>query len=297
MLVLSLSLLDTVWTQAFLALVLAVNALHLHLNPSVPSRFNKVSSWLLSVTTATLVGENLSRRERGWDTERSREEKNNIRKFLSVQSALNLCLFVGHGTLVCLLIKFQLILTNTNNILTDSQILSLYHYILLPLAAVNLFSCLSMILPVFIKDIIKENIVQYVSTAFNICLFLSTIIIPIMSGIYLVPSSPSHVFVLVKGRDSLSIYPATTYSNYSWDLNHMWSFDNETNSIKYHNREFFFFETNETDTHQRLSLSKNLTDHDRNYIFNSGNIHITYQINPIDWKSHLFRYFQEILSK
>ena len=87
-LVLSLSLLDTIWTAAFLALVLTVNALYLNFYPSVPPRFNKVSTWLLSVTTATLVGQNLSRRERGWDTERSPEEKRNIRKCLSFQSLL-----------------------------------------------------------------------------------------------------------------------------------------------------------------------------------------------------------------
>ena len=132
-LVLSLSFLDTMWTGAFLALVLTVNALYLNFYPSFPGRFSKPSTWVLSLTTATLVGQNISRRERGWDTERSPEEKRNIRKCLSFQSLLNLCMFVGQGTLVCLLIKFQVILTNTNNILTDSQVLSVYLYVFLPL--------------------------------------------------------------------------------------------------------------------------------------------------------------------
>merc|ERR1712020_240447 len=109
-LVLSLSHLDTLWTLLFLALALSLDALYLHYY-SIQGRFSKVSTWALSPTTATLVVENISRRERGRDSDREEEEKKNIRRSLGVQAGLNLILFATLGTLVCLFRFFSIIET------------------------------------------------------------------------------------------------------------------------------------------------------------------------------------------
>ena len=122
-LVLSLSHLDTLWTLLFLALALSLDALYLHYFASIPARFSKVTTWALSPTTATLVVENISRRERGRDSDREEEEKKNIRRCLGVQAGLNLILFATLGTLVCLFRFFNIIKNNENNIMSTSQII------------------------------------------------------------------------------------------------------------------------------------------------------------------------------
>ena len=95
---------------------------------------------------------------------------------------------------------------------------------------------------------------------------------------------------MVKVTDSLSIYPATSHSNYSWDLEQVWTFDNKTISLHHNNTQLFMVETGETaqSTDNRLSLSRELTDFDRDKIFQPGTVYITPQINPIDWSSKLF---------
>ena len=286
-LVLSLSHLDTVWTLIFVALALTLDALYLHYFSSLPPRFSKVTTWALSLTTTTLVVENISRRERGRDSDRSEEEKKNIRRCLGVQAGLNLILFATLGTLVCLFRFFNIVKTDTNNILSSSQTFSVYLYVLLPLLVLNLLSCLNNFL---LPASSERKIVRTLSAAFNSCLFLSTILVPIISGVLLVPPSPRDVFVLVKVTDSLSIYPATSHSNYSWDLDQVWRFDNETVSLHHNNHQLFLVENDETaqSPDNRLSLSRELTDFDRNKVFQPGTVYITQQINPINWDTELF---------
>ena len=64
-LVLSFSYLGPRWTLIFTVLVLILNSLYFHFSSTIPARFNALSSWLMSVTTTTLVVENISMKERG----------------------------------------------------------------------------------------------------------------------------------------------------------------------------------------------------------------------------------------
>ena len=56
--------------------------------------------------------------------------------------------------------------------------------------------------------------------------------------------------------------------------------------------EIVVLEAEETDqspgSNNSLSLSRELTDFDRNKIFQSGTVYITQQINPINWDTQLF---------
>jgi hypothetical protein len=65
-LVLSLSYLGTVWTSVFVAIALILAAVLLH-HSTVPARFQTFTTWAVSLTTTTLVVENISLRERGRD--------------------------------------------------------------------------------------------------------------------------------------------------------------------------------------------------------------------------------------
>ena len=288
-LILSLSQLHTIWTAAFIVVVLVLDSLYFHfLSRTIPERFNKLTSWVLSLTTATLVVENISRRERGRDTDRDEEEKKQIKKSLCFQSALNLSIFASHGTLVSCLIFFNLIKTDMNSMLSNTQIFSVYKYILLPLISLNLLSCLNTLL---LPASSRNKVIRHVGATFNICLLVFTIIIPIISGMKLIPPSPSDVFILVKVRDSLSINTATTSSNYEWQMDQVWSFHNETGSLSFKKTTFYLAENNKTDPSTWLPLTEDMRDYDRNEIFSSGTIYITSEISKVevDWKSKLFR--------
>ena len=103
-LVLSLSYLGPLWTSVFVATVLSLAAVLLH-HSSVPPRFQVFTTWVVSLTTTTLVVENISLRERGRDTARSAEEKEQIRRCLARQSLLNLAVFTAYSGLVTWLIS------------------------------------------------------------------------------------------------------------------------------------------------------------------------------------------------
>ena len=244
-----------------------------------------LSSWVMSVTTTTLVVENISRRERGRDTGRSEQEKKVIQNCLFQHSLLNLSMFASYGTLISLLISFCPVLTNSNNILTNSQILDVYLKVLLPLTGINLSSCLTMR---FLPSFSKAKVIQAISITFNVFLFLSNIVVPITSAAVWVSPSPKDVFVLVKVRDSLSIYTATSHSNYSWNVNQSWSYDIETDSLIHGNWQFHILENSEEENY--LSLSRKLREFDRNDVLSSGPVYITDQVIPVDWESPLFRY-------
>ena len=103
-LVLSLSYLGPLWTTVFVGTVLSLAAVLLH-HSSVPARFQVFTTWVVSLTTTTLVVENISLRERGRDTARSAEEKEQIRRCLVRHSLLNLALFTAYSGLVTWLIS------------------------------------------------------------------------------------------------------------------------------------------------------------------------------------------------
>ena len=285
--VLSLSYFGPGWTLIFMVLVLVVNSLYFHFSSAIPSRFNKLTSWMMSLTTTTLVVENISMRERGKDTVRTDQEKKVIQTFLFQHSFLNISIFACYGTLISLLISFSPILTDSNNILTDHQILDVYLKVLLPLTVINLSSCL---LIRFLPAFSKAKIIQYISIASNVFLFLSAVVVPITSAAVWVSPSPRDVFVLVKVRDSLSIFTGTTFSNYSWNIDQKWTYDFDTDSLSHGDRRFNVLQNCQEDTGNCMSLSRELTKVDRKDFLSPGLIYITDQIIPVKWESELFRY-------
>ena len=286
-LILSLSYLGPGWTLIFIVLVLVLNSLYFHFSSSIPLRFNKLSSWMMSLTTTTLVVENISLRERGRDIDKKDQENKEIQAFLFKHSFLNLSVFASYGTLISLLISFCPILTDSNNILTNHQILDVYLKVLLPLTVINLSSCLVIrFLPAFSK----AKILQYISIASNVFLFLSTVVAPITSAAVWVSPSPRDVFVLVKVRDSLSIFTGTTFSNYSWNIDQKWTYDIETDSLSHGDWRFNILQNCQEDSDNCLALSRELTKVDRKDFLSPGLIYITDQIIPVKWESELFRY-------
>ena len=99
-LVLSLSYLGPLWTSVFVATVLSLAAVLLH-HSSVPPRFQVFTTWVVSLTTTTLVV------ERGRDSARSTGEKQSIRRCLARQSLLNLAVFTAYSGRVTWIISYH----------------------------------------------------------------------------------------------------------------------------------------------------------------------------------------------
>ena len=255
--VLSLSYLSWFWTALFVTIVLIVDALHLNLS-SIPARFSGLSSWLLSLTTSTLLVENISAQERGRGTARDDEEKEKINRSLGLQSLLNLALFSGHTTIFTILVATNMVNTNSNNILSDHQLFPIFIYFFLPLTAINLLSSLLLIfLPAFSPD----KLLKALSSVLNLLLLIATMVLPLISVIYFIPHSPRDVFVLAKVRDSLSIYTATINSDISLEVAAAWTYDVETESLRNEKTELSLGRRNRS-LAERLSLSVELTEHD-----------------------------------
>ena len=294
-LVLALSCLGWLWTGVLVSVVLSLDGLYLSLSSNIPARFSLASSWLVSLTTASLVVENISLRERGRDTHRDRREKERIQRSLSTLSLLNLGLFSAFTTLFCLMINYDRVRTNSNNILANLQLLPTFLYIFLPLTVINLLSSL---LIIFLPAFSPGKMFQVLSSVLNILLLLATIVLPIISGVLLVPHSPRDVFILAKVRDSLSIYTATSSFNVTWNVADVWSYDKEKDSLSFQSLQLMLGETNNNNNkpeERRLILSLKLTDHDREEVLTAGALYITTKINPIDWNAEPFRstYYQE----
>ena len=276
-LVLSLSYLGTLWTSPLVIIALILAAILLH-HSTVPPRFQKFTTWVLSLTTTTLVVENISRRERGRDNVRSAEEKKRIRRCLARQSLLNLAVFSLYSGLMTWLITDHKVSVNSNNILSPGQLLPIFLYFFLPFSLVNLLSCLNILL---LPASSKSRLVQAASAVLSLTLFTFTLVQPIMAGVYLVPASPRDVFILSKVRDSLSIYTATTYTSHSWDLDQAWTYNTTRDSLMLNTIELFLTETSQTGD-GRLVLSRDLTKKDR-AVLEQGKVYITARLNPINW--------------
>ena len=199
-LVLSLSYLGTLWTSVFVVIALILAAIFLHYS-SVPPRFQRFTTWVMSLTTTTLVVENISRKERGRDTVRFAQEKKRIRRCLTRQSLLNLAVFSLYSGLMTGLITDHRVSVDSNNILSPGQLLPTFLYIFLPLSLANLLSCLTILL---LPASSSKRLVQAASAVLSLSLLTFTLVQPIVAGVHLVPASPRDVFILSKVRD---IYP------------------------------------------------------------------------------------------
>ena len=268
------------WAALLALTVLCYNTFLFRLVVSVPARYNKFSS-CLALTNTTLIVEDVSKKERGAAQPKTPEELQATRRTLGILSLSNLLLFSSASLAVTIIIYGDLVFTDINNILTKHQILSIFFLMFLPLVGHNLLSNLLLQL---MPATSPHKAIKIVGTMFNVLIFLSTIIYPVLSGIYLIPRSPRDVFLLAKVRDSLPIYSARTNSDYPWDLQESWTFDNAKMTL--HNAEqnvTFYVETEGSFTFLSHLSEKELK------LLGEAEIFIDHKVSPVNWHQRPFR--------
>ena len=158
-------------------LVLFLDAVFLRV--IIPGRFNKFTSWVLSPVTTVLMVEDVSRKEQNEAEEmKTPEEVKTVEKSLFSLSLFNLTIFTCYTLLITLLIDLDLINADQNNILMRWKLNDSYDegifainisvLLILPLAVVNIFSCLLMY---FLPATSSKGCVRSINTVLNILIF------------------------------------------------------------------------------------------------------------------------------
>ena len=268
------------WTAVLALTVLSYNAFLFRVFDFIPARYNKFSSWL-ALTNTTLIVEDVSKKERNAAQPKTPKEIKATRRALSILSVSNLIIFSSATLAVTIIIYFDLIFTDINNVLTKQQILPIFLFLFLPVVG---HSLLSNLLLQLMPATSPHKSIKIIGAVFNVLIFLSTIIYPILSGIYFIPRSPRNLFLLAKVRDSLPIYSAKSYTDYTWDIQQSWTFDK--NNMTLHNTEqnvTFFLQTEGS-----FSFLRNLSEKELD-VLSEAEIFIDHKVSQVNWQQFPFR--------
>ena len=276
-LILSLAYLGK-WTVLLVVIVFCLNAMFFHFLLDIPDRYNKFSSWLLSLTNASLIVEDISQKERNIAEVKTEDEVKRCRKALSTLSLLNLAVFVIFTLGITMMIYYDLVHTDINNILTKTQIFYIFLYLFLPLTVLSAVSSLLLRLP--------STSLERTRAVLNSFIFVATISFSIISGILVLPHSPRDILILAKVRDSGLIYSAKANADFPWNISERWTFFQENLTIfnEERNTTFHF-----GDNLAQLYFIRNMTEKEIN-VLSQATIYIDYKINPINWDNVPFRY-------
>ena len=284
--VLSLAFLGHNYTTVFIIAVLILDAVFIHCVVNIPVRFNQFTSWILSPVTTVLVVEDISRKEQNNTEElKTPKEVKTVEKALLSLSLFNLAIFTCYTLVITLMIYFNLLHTDQNNILDQQQILDIFLCIFLPLVGLNALSCLLMF---SVPDTSSNESVRTLNTVLSVLTFTATILCPLLAGVLVIPASPREVFILARGPDSLLLYSVRTHSNYSWDISQYWTFNQSSLSLQSDETEETLSLQFRPDVNSQLCLTRNITQSDIEAL-NEREINIAEKINPINWEGLPFR--------
>ena len=274
------------YTTLFIIAVLGLDAVFMLRLVNIPPRFNKFTSWVLSPVTTVLVVEDVSRKEQNEAEElKTPTEVETVEKALFSRSLFNLAIFTSYSLAITLLVHFNLIKTDQNNILDHQQILHIFLSIFLPLASLHVLSCLLMFC---LPASSPTGSVRTLNTVLNVLVLTATVLCPLLAGVLAIPASPRTVFLLARGPDSLLLYTARTHSDYSWDIAQSWTFNQSGLSVQNVETEETFHLHFRPDVTSELCLTRNITQSDMETL-TEREIYIAEKINPIDWESLPFR--------
>ena len=275
-----------VYTTVFILALLCLHAVFLIRKVNIPPRFNKFTIWVLSPVTAVLVVEDVSRKEQNNAEElKTPEEVKTVEKALFSLSLFNLTILSGYTLVITLIIHFNLLKTDQNNILDQQQILDIFLNIFLPLVGLNVLSCL---LIFYLPATSSKESVRTLNTVLSVLILCATILSPLLAGVLAVPTSPRTVFLLARGPDSLLLYPARTHSKYSWDISQSWTFNQSSLSLQNDETAETFNLEFRPDVNSQLCLSRNIKQSHMETL-KEREIYIGEQINPINWERPPFR--------
>ena len=274
------------YTTVLIIAVLGLDAVFIRRKVNIPGRFNRFTSWILSPVTTVLVVEDVSRKEQNEAEERKTpEEVKSVEKALFSLSLFNLTVFTCYTLAITLLIHFNLLNTDQNNILDQHQLLHIFLQIFLPLAGLSILSCL---LVFCLPASSPRGSMRTINTVLSLLIFTATVLCPILSGVLAIPASPRAVFLLARGPDSLLLYSARTHSDYSWDISQSWTFNQSSLSLQNNQTGETFHLEFRPDVNSQLCLTSNLTQVDMESL-HDREIYIGEKINPINWERPPFR--------
>ena len=149
-------------------IVLCLNAVFMNYMVNIPPKFNKFTSWILSPVTTVFVVEDVSRKEQNSDEElRPIQEVKSMEKALFFLSLMNLIIY----TIFTLVIPYQ-------NYKIQILLHNMFLYVFLPLAGLNVLSCLLMF---YLPASSSKGGVRSLNTVLNVLIFTATIISPLAS--------------------------------------------------------------------------------------------------------------------
>ena len=234
-LILLQSFLQVHWTLAFMAMVIASNALFVFkldclsclksLLPStlremfsivLPEHKIKSVSVLVSFPLSVIVSEDITKKERG--QLESAEDRRQAEKYLSVFSIYNMLVFLSLSQVLVYLVTSNSLNSDSNVILSVSQMHHIYLYIALPLATVAIIASVLLLLSPLLNDKLKKFL--------HVLIIAATIIYPIAAGTTIIEKSPTSVLIFVEQQECLHIFQGRTYSEQDFELEKSWNLFN-----------------------------------------------------------------------
>ena len=184
------------WSVVLLLLVLIANSIFLSKIGNVSETCTKLSSCFSSVNVPVLMKEKITNKERGIAKELQAKDKVKNQKTLGLFSLVNLSVFLLITTLFVVIIYFSSsIKTNINNIVSEAQMMEIFLFIFLPACGLSIISSVMMY---FMPAAKLKGKVRAVKSVINSIVIIAAILIPILSGIFLVSPGLQTRFVFAK---------------------------------------------------------------------------------------------------
>ena len=185
------------WSLLLFLPVLIANCSYLSCIKKKPKTktFAKVSS-CSSIMGPVTMKPNISLKERGLEEEVETEDRVTTKKTLGLLSIVNITLFILITSAFAATIYFSSSFkTDINNYLNHTQMLQIFKFIFLPGCALSILCSL---LIYFVPSVKLSEKQQKVKMVIDIIIIITSILILIIPGIYLVSPGPQISFVFVK---------------------------------------------------------------------------------------------------
>ena len=156
-----------------------------------------VSSCFCSFFLPVLVKADISKKERGQEDVMDPEERTKHQRTLGWFSLANTAVVLLTTTIFVLVTYFSpLVMTDINNVISRTQLLEIFGYIQVPGCIISVVCSVLIILIPQVN--LKSEWQIYCKLAINILIILTSISLPLLSGLNLVSPGPQDAFLFLK---------------------------------------------------------------------------------------------------
>ena len=188
------------WSLLVILALLVTNSSFLFLSKSFSKKIiSKVSSVFCSFFLPVLMKADISKKERGQEEEMDSEERTKLQRKLGWFSLTNTAVFLLTTTIFVLVIYFcPTMMTDINNVINRTQLLEIFGYIQAPGCFLSVVCSVLIILIPQAK--LERQWMKYLKLAIDILIILTSMSLPLLSGLNLVSPGPQHAFLFLKVR-------------------------------------------------------------------------------------------------